>query len=49
MRLYIIPIGGHDPLAIMSLPKSDEWNDFFEATVIPSIEIGPDAPPAGMS
>ena len=47
VRLYIIPIGDHDPLVIMSIGGQDsEWNDFIESTVIPTMEIGPDAPPA---
>lgn len=50
VRLYLIPIGDHDPLAIVSYGlQSDEWDDFIESTVISTMEIGPDAPPAGTS
>jgi hypothetical protein len=50
MRLYIVPIGDHEPLAIVSAGyQSDEWDDFIESTVIPTIEIGPDAPAAAVS
>lgn len=50
VRLYMIPIGDQDPLAIMSYGlQNDEWDDFFESTVIPTMEIGADAPPAGTS
>jgi hypothetical protein len=50
VRLYMIPIGDQDPLAIVSYGlQNDEWDDFFESTVIPTMEIGADAPPAGTS
>jgi hypothetical protein len=48
-RIYLVPIDGSEPLAIIvTAPNGDDWFDTVHNEVIPSLELGPDAPPVGM-
>lgn len=50
-RLWFIEVDGFDPIAIWAAGFSDEttYLDEFEATILPTIEIGPDAGPNSTS
>ncbi len=45
-RIYIVPVDGSEPLLVsVGAPPGDAWFDEVESTVIPSLTLGPDAPP----
>jgi hypothetical protein len=46
-RLWFVRIEGMEPIAIWAAAnvENPEWLDEFETTILPTIELGPDAPP----
>lgn len=46
-RLWFVRIDGMEPIGIWAAADAENpaWLDEFEATILPTIELGPDAPP----